>query len=114
MPPEISALLDKPWLLAILLALGAGLGIAVERFVEGQKRAERRAYWAGRKKDKKKQERSSTVDLAADQLRIVMRAKFNRRALLNKPEAKVFDALDKAVIAIILAPELRPMRSGLL
>lgn len=99
MPPEISALLDKPWLLAILLALGAMLGIAVERFVEGQKRAERRAYWAGRKKGKQPTKPMAVEDLAADQLRTVMRAKFNRRALLNKPEAKVFEALDKAVIA---------------
>ena len=44
MPPEIIALIDKPWLLAVLLALGAACGIIVERFVEGQKSAERQAY----------------------------------------------------------------------
>ena len=42
MPIELLALLDKPWLLTIVLAAGAAIGIAVERMVEGQKRAERR------------------------------------------------------------------------
>ena len=44
LPPELVALIDKPWLLAIVLAAGAAIGIAVERVTEGQKRAERRAY----------------------------------------------------------------------
>ena len=35
MPPEILALIDKPLLLAAVLAIGAVCGIAVERFVEG-------------------------------------------------------------------------------
>lgn len=99
MPPEITALLDKPILLAILLAFGAALGMAVERFVEGQKRARRKAYWAGRNKGKQKTKLTEVEDVASEQLRTVMRAKFSQRVLLNKPEAKVFDALDKAVIA---------------
>ena len=41
-------LIDKPWLLAAVLAAGAVCGIIVERFVEGQRRSERRAYWQGR------------------------------------------------------------------
>ena len=45
MPTELLALIEKPLLLVFILALGAVLGIAVERLVEGQKRAERRAYW---------------------------------------------------------------------
>ena len=43
MPVEILALVDKPLLLMAVLAVGAALGIAVERLTEGQKRAERRA-----------------------------------------------------------------------
>jgi len=35
---------------------------------------------------------------AADQLRTVMKADFQSRPLLNQPEAKVFKALDKAVV----------------
>ena len=36
---------------------------------------------------------------AVDQLRRVMAAEFKSRPLLNRPEAQVFEALDKAVIA---------------
>jgi hypothetical protein len=43
------ALLAQPVLLGAILGVGAMCGIGVERLVEGQKRAERRAYWAGRK-----------------------------------------------------------------
>ena len=46
----------------------------------------------------KSQGRGSTQD-AAEQLRIVMEADFRPRSLLNRPEAKVFKALDEAVIA---------------
>ena len=49
MPPEILALIDKPLLLAAVLAIGAVCGIAVERFVEGIESEKRRAYWRGRK-----------------------------------------------------------------
>lgn len=115
MPPEIVALIDKPWLLAIVLALGAACGIAVERIAEGQKRAERRAYWRGRNGDKGKDKvvgfkrelaalplvgtpERAKLD-AAEQLRQVMEAEFTHRSLLNRPEAAVFKVLDAAVIA---------------
>ena len=42
--------------------------------------------------------KGSTAD-AAEQLRIVMEANFQSRSLLNRPEAKVFKALDESVIA---------------
>jgi hypothetical protein len=113
MPPELVALIDKPWLLTAVLAMGAVCGIAVERFVEGQKSAERRAYWAGRngkrggavgfKRDKQAIPLKGTPERAAldaaEQLRIVMAADFRPRPLLNKSEARVFAELDKAVIA---------------
>ena len=111
MPTELLALIDKPWLLAIVLAAGAAIGIAVERLVEGQKRAERRAYFQGRNANKGGGLRKefSAVPLkgtperanldAAEQLRRVMEADFTPRALLNRPEAQVFKALDTAVIA---------------
>ena len=115
MPPEIVALIDKPWLLAVLLALGAICGMAVERFVTNQDRARKRAYWQSRnvgrdggkgigfKRDfnavplKGTPERS-LLD-AAEQLRVVMQAEFKPRPLLNKSEARVFAELDKLVIA---------------
>lgn len=109
MPHEIVALLDKPWLLAILLGFGAALGMLIERFVEKQKRAERQAYWQGRngrsgkfqkkKSGAKPQSIQGSANFAADQLKVVSHATFTSRSLLNKSEAKVFEALDKAVIA---------------
>lgn len=109
MPPEIVALIDKPWLLAIVLAVGAACGIFVERLVEGQKRAERRAYWKGRNTGKRnlieqaisatERKQAEAGDFAADQLKIVSKAGFSSRSLLNKAEANVFKALDEAVVA---------------
>lgn len=45
MPPEIVALIDKPWLLAAVLGLGAVCGIVLTRIDERIVRAKRRAYW---------------------------------------------------------------------
>jgi hypothetical protein len=110
MPPELLALIDRPLILLAVLAVGAVLGIGVERLVEGQKRAERRAYWQGRnaaqrggkvvslKKDGLSEAKNANGS-ATDQLASVMAADFNSRALLNRPEANLFKALDAAVIA---------------
>lgn len=114
MPPEIAALIDKPWLLAILLAIGAACGIFAERLLENFEKQKRKAYWRGRNQSKGntvhsfRKEKVSTplkgtpertaLD-AAEQLRCVMEAHFTERALLNKPEGAVFKALDAAVIA---------------
>ena len=110
MPTELLALIEKPLLLVFVLALGAVLGIAVERLVEGQKRAERRAYWQGRntgtqgskvvplKKDGLSETAKSNGS-ATSQLACVMEADFTARPLLNRPEATLFKALDAAVIA---------------
>lgn len=110
MPPELLALFDRPLILFAVLAVGAILGIGVERLVEGQKRAERRAYWQGRNAAKrggkvvplKKDSLSEGANRngnATDQLACVMAADFSARPLLNRPEANLFKALDAAVIA---------------
>ena len=113
MPPEIFALIDKPMLLAALLAVGAFFGMFVERFVERGEREKRKAYWRGRKQGGDKvtpfRKEKTSIPLkgtperaaldAAEQLRCVMEADFSARALLNRPEAAVFKALDSAVIA---------------
>lgn len=107
MPPEIIALIDKPLLLAAVLAVGAFCGIVVERLVEGQKRSERRAYWQGRKAGgrrgwgnlaqfkaiplKGSAERAA-LD-ATEQLRLVMEADFTSRALLNAGERRLVEKL---------------------
>lgn len=105
MPPEVLALLDKPAYLLVLLAIGAVIGIGVERLVEGQKRAERRAFWQGRSSIAKggkhaapvTQAKSEPVDFAAEQLRHVMRAQFTARPLLNQGEQRLLSVLDKAL-----------------
>ncbi len=110
MPPEILALIDKPLLLIAVLAMGAVLGIGVERLVEGQKRAERRAYWQGRNTDKRggkvrpirgsaTAEMDKATGTATNQLACVMGADFSARPLLNQTETTLFKALDTAVIA---------------
>ena len=103
MPPELTALIDKPILQGLVLLAGAAIGIAVERLVEGQKRAERRAYFAGRKAgaDGKlvpiAKSRPEPTDIAADQLRAVMRASFTARPLLNRGEQRLLAVIDKAL-----------------
>lgn len=100
--------LAHPVALFIVLGIGAVIGVAVERIVTAGERARRKAYWAGRNAGKGKAERQvrpvkqaevQPADFAADQLKVVSRAEFASRPLLNRSEAKVFEALDKAVIA---------------
>lgn len=106
MPPEITALIDKPLLLIMVLAVGAVIGVAVERVTERIRRAERRAYWERRNGRKTPQTDKAVAvrktqpdrtDTAADQLRTVMRATFKSRPLLNKPERRLLSVLDKAL-----------------
>ena len=107
MPSEIISLIDKPHLLALLLAIGAAIGIAVERFAEGLKRAERRAFWRGRNSAAAKQKTrlhqapalkdKTQTEVAADQLRRVMEADFKSRPLLNQSERRLLAVLDKTL-----------------
>jgi len=106
MPPEIVALIEKPWLLALVLSVGAISGIMVERISANLDKARRKAFWQGRRsggQQRKTSVRSSgsgdkdSTDTAADQLRAVMRASFRARPLLNKPERRLLSVLDKAV-----------------
>ncbi len=105
MPPEIIAIIDKPWLLAMLLAIGAACGIAVERCAESINRAKRRAYWQTRNSAKRKQtitpfrpdEKDIRTNLATEQLGLVMRASYKPRPLLNKSERRLLAVIDKAL-----------------
>ncbi|MBA3055552.1 MAG: DUF2726 domain-containing protein [Sphingomonadales bacterium] len=108
MPPEIVALIDKPWLLAALLAVGAACGMGAERFAERLNRAERRARWRGKngratspwqtpRPASGNGEAKRVVPDAADQLRVVMEAQFKPRPLLNKPERRLLAHLDRAL-----------------
>jgi len=108
----VNFLLDRPVALLIVLAIGAFIGVAVERIAQKADREKRKAYWRGRNagrfgkkgpnlKTIEAAERRQAVgaDMAADQLKLVSKASFTSRSLLNRSEAKVFEALDKAVIA---------------
>jgi hypothetical protein len=112
MPSEIVALIDKPWLLLLVLLAGAVPGMLVERFVEKQDRERRREWWRRKRASQDKvvpfRKQKVAVPLkgtveptgldAAEQLRCVMEADFSERPLLNRPESAVFKALDNAVI----------------
>lgn len=105
----INFLLDRPIALFLLLAIGAAIGIGVERVSNRAAAEKRKAYWRGRNAAKASgkvapDERwagkpAPEADFAADQLKLVSKANFASQALLNRSEAAVFAALDKAVIA---------------
>lgn len=111
MPPEISALIAKPQLLALILAIGAVSGMLVERIANKLQREAWRRRKSGqvvrfraKSTPPKKWARpesylKSVVPDAADQLRTVLSAEFSIQPLLNKSETRVFKELDKCVIA---------------
>jgi hypothetical protein len=104
-----SALYD-PWMsidtlieigpLVALLAFGAWLGMALQRFVwrirAGARRRRNTNNRDGAPTRQAPFEPARTQD-AAEQLRIVMRAEFIARPLLNQSEARVFDELCQIV-----------------
>lgn len=107
----LNFLLDRPLALFIVLAIGAAIGMGVERVSAHYLAEKRKAYWRGRHDAKGKRtgrqapldrteaKPATQADFAADQIKIVSNANFTARALLNRSEANVFAALDKAVIA---------------
>lgn len=107
MPTEIAALIDKPVLLALVLTVGAAIGMGAERIVEGWRRNERRERWQKRKGrwagGKAKvvpvapPKPANPVATAAEQLRVVMEAEFSARPLLNAGERRLLSVLDKAL-----------------
>jgi hypothetical protein len=108
MVATFDALLAQPLLLLLVLGAGAAIGIGVEKSFAGIERAQRQAYWRGRKAGEPKAKGKvvpfkecelPAADFAADQLKMVMRADFKSRSLLNKSEARVFRELDGMVIA---------------
>ena len=105
MVETLNALLDQPVLLLVILAIGAAIGMGVEKYTAAEKRAKWRAYYAGKGAAKKRAKlelvgktKPEPSDFAADQLKAVMKADFKPRSLLNKKEGNVFRSLDKFVI----------------
>jgi hypothetical protein len=106
MPPEISALIDKPILLAAVLFAGAMIGIYLEKFAGWERRRKWRERNGRRRTGKvvRFQPKADAVPAkgpdAADQLRTVMKADFKPQRLLNKSEARLFKAIDKMVLGM--------------
>jgi hypothetical protein len=104
---DLLALLDHPIVLLIVMAVGGVIGIALENTLNRIDRERRRAFWRGRASADGKPGKFAgfgngkrpAADFAAGQLKVVMNAEFRARPLLNRPEGKVFKALDRAVVA---------------
>jgi hypothetical protein len=92
-PPEILALIDKPWLFAAVLAAGAMIGIGVERVADEM----RRRAWI--KRNGYRRNNGNRPRDAADQLRIVERSTFAAQPLLNRSEARLFKEVDRMVLS---------------
>jgi hypothetical protein len=113
---DLIALLDKPLVLLIVMAIGGLIGIAVEKAFNTMERKQRRSYWRGRNwrartmrpTDRPPVPRAAGgTAFAADQLRLVMQADFTRRTLLNPKERRLLAWLDK--ILAEEAPSCRAM-----
>ncbi len=110
MPPEIIALIEKPYLLIVVILAGGFVGIAVERFSSKMRqkawRERNRWRWERNRREGNiangpwfpKSHSTGQQPDAADQLRIVMGANFSIQPLLNKHEARVFREVDRIVI----------------
>jgi hypothetical protein len=106
---DLIALIDKPHVLLVVMTIGGVIGIAISNALDRGDREKRRAYWRQRNAAAKslaakpfvieKRADARPTDMATNQLKVVMNASFRPRALLNRPEAQVFAALDRFVIA---------------
>jgi hypothetical protein len=109
MVQDLIALLDKPLVLLIVMAIGGVIGIAIENALNSIDRERRRAYWRGRRGRGRTARAAGTPDrrniqrspngaaFAADQLRLVMQADFTPRTLLNAKERRVLACLDRVL-----------------
>ncbi|HEX8215278.1 MAG TPA: DUF2726 domain-containing protein [Allosphingosinicella sp.] len=105
MPPEILALLDQPlWPLIALFGLVLA-GMVMDQAIKKQKREawkRRNAWrWKKRRADGGAAQAPGAGSVpafdAAEQLRCVMAAQFEKQPLLNKSEARVLLAAERAV-----------------
>lgn len=97
----LALLLNSPWpttalIMAMVLFVGS-IFLALTVIDEKGQISRRKAYWAGRRKSGLGS--VTPAERAADDLKKVASAPFTARPLLNRPEAKVFETLDQAVVA---------------
>jgi len=109
------ALLDNPFLLLLVLLAGALISMAVERITAQSARKQSRQFWQGRKSAKPPLGKlvpvgsagANAADFAADQLKAIMQARFTASPVLNKPERRLLECIDKALAE--LSPGWRAM-----
>lgn len=107
---ELDTMLDMPLTLFGVLAVGAFIGVVFEKTFAAIDRDKRRAYWRERNANKPRANRELTslasiesaqkrdsTEMAADQLKVVMKADFHWRALLNKPERRLLSCIDQVL-----------------
>ena len=108
---ELNLILDMPVTLFCVLAVGAAIGISFEKIFVHSEQKKRRIYW--QKRNSKRlprmddrtqvigaQQAVSKVDsteLASEQLKAVMKADFQWRAVLNKPERRLLKCIDQVL-----------------
>ena len=99
---DANALLDNPVLLLLVLLAGGLVGIAVERMAARSLSKKRRPPWRGGNAGKRTGKvvaigGKQDVDFAADQLKAVMKARFTAQPVLNIPERRLLECIDKAL-----------------
>lgn len=97
----LALLLNSPWpttaLIMAMVLFVASIFLALTVIDEKGQISRRKAYWAGRRKSGLGS--VTPAERAADDLKKVAGAPFTARPLLNRPEAKVFETLDQAVVS---------------
>lgn len=108
---ELDTMLDMPVALFGVLVVGAFIGVIFEKTFAAIDRDKKRAYWRARNASKPRTvngglpslvsieaaQKKDSTQLAADQLKVVMNADFQWRALLNKPERRLLSCIDQVL-----------------
>lgn len=101
MPDDLSMILD----LFVPILIGFVAGIGVEKLSSKFDRDQRRAFWQGRNSAKRQTPQLRSIaskagpeQMAANQLTAVMKADFKPRALLNKPERRLLQCIDRILL----------------
>ena len=111
---DLFSLLDNPILLLLVLFAGGLVGMAVERSTTWHNKPRRSAFWQRRNSARNASKVTSIIgakapaaDFAADQLKAVMQARFTAQPVLNIPERRLLECIDKALAE--LSPGWRAM-----
>ena len=107
---DANALLDNPVLLLLVLLAGGLVGIAVERVAARSLSKKRRPHGRGGSAGKVVAiggKQDVPADFAADQFKAVMKARFTAQPVLNIPERRLLECIDKALAE--LSPGWRAM-----